>query len=307
VIYISHILPEIEALCDRVVVLRDGRVRGSFSLPMARTGLVAAMLGELTTIASQAARPAETRAGNQDELLRMSAVPARPGGPPVNLSVRRGEILGVTGLIAAGKTELLEQVFAARPLVGGSMMLYGRPFAPRSPADAVRAGVAFVPEDRATLAIIPGWTVTRNITLPYLRMYAWAGLMRPAAEREVASKFVSAMRIRCSGAEASIASLSGGNQQKVVVARWLQSNSPLLILDEPFRGIDIGSRQEIITQLRGQRNRAVIVASSDPEEILQVADRIVVLAGGALVGELPASEATTVRLVQLMAGGAVAA
>lgn len=305
VIYISHVLAEIEQLCDRVVVLRDGRVRGSFARPVARTELVAAMLGELTTIvpAAAAAMPDEPV---QDEVLRISGVPARPGAPPIDLVVRRGQILGLTGLIAAGKTELLEQVFAARPLVGGSMMLRGRPFAPQSPADAVRAGVAFMPEDRATLALIPGWSVTRNITLPFLRAYSRAGFMRPAAEQAVAARFMFSMHIRCSGPDAVIASLSGGNQQKVAVARWLQSDSPLLILDEPFRGIDIGSRQEIIQQLRRQRDRAVIVASSDPEEILQVADRIMVLASGALVGELSAAEATSARLVQLMAGGIAA-
>ncbi len=304
VIYISHVLSEIEDLCDRVLVLRDGRVRGEFARPVARTELVGAMLGELTALAeSEAAAPSDALG---EEVLRLAGVPARRGTPPIELVARRGEILGITGLIAAGKTELLEQVFAARPLLGGSMTLLGQRFAPRSPADAVRAGIAFVPEDRASLALIPGWSVTRNITLPYLANYGWAGFMRASAERAVADRFVADMQIRCAGPDAEIGSLSGGNQQKVVVARWLQSTSPLLILDEPFRGIDIGSRSEIIQQLRRQRDRAVIVASSDPEEILQVADRIVVLAGGALVGELTVAQATTARLVQLMAGGLAA-
>ncbi len=303
VIYISHVLSEIEELCDRVVVLRDGRVRGSYARPVVRTELVRAMLGELTAL--EAARAGASATGT-DEVLRLTGCSARTGAPLVDLVARRGEILGITGLIASGKTELLEQVFAARPLLGGHMRLLGRPFAPRSPADAVRAGVAFVPEDRASLALIPGWTVTRNITLPFLARYGWAGFMRGGAERSIAHRFVDTMKIRCTGPDAEIGSLSGGNQQKVVVARWLQSDSPLLILDEPFRGIDIGSRSEIVQQLRQQRGRAVIVASSDPEEILQVADRIVVLAGGALVGELLTAEATTTRLVQLMAGGMAA-
>jgi simple sugar transport system ATP-binding protein len=301
VIYISHVLGEIEELCDRVVVLRDGRVRGSFIRPVNRRELVATMLGELTTLATE--RPARVAAGVAGEVLRLSGVVAWRGGPPIDLVAHRGEVLGLTGLIGSGKTELMEQIFAARPLVQGSMTLDGRPFAPKTPADAVAAGVAFVPEDRATLALIPRWSVTHNITLPYLAEYGWAGFMRAAVERVVADRFVSEMHIRCTGPDAEIASLSGGNQQKVVVARWLQSNSPLLILDEPFRGIDIGSRSEIVQQLRRQRDRAVIVASSDPEEILQVADRIVVLAGGTLVGELAAGEATTARLVHLMAGG----
>lgn len=305
ILYISHVLAEIEQLCDRVVVLRDGRVRGSFTRPVDRNQLVRAMLGELSTMISP--EPVlEASGGQSEEVLRLCGVPARPGGPPIDLAVRRGEIVGLIGLIGSGKTELLEQIFGVRPLLAGQMTLLGEPFTPRSPADAVRAGVAFVPEDRAALALIPGWSVTHNITLPFLDRYGWAGLLRSGAERSVAERFVQALQIRCAGVDAEIGSLSGGNQQKVVLARWLQSDSPLLILDEPFRGVDIGSRSEIVGELRRQRGRAVIVASSDPDEILEVADRIVVLAGGSLVGELAAREATSRRLVQLMAGGLAA-
>jgi simple sugar transport system ATP-binding protein len=163
--------------------------------------------------------------------------------------------------------------------------------------------VALVPEDRASLALIPAWSVTRNITLPFLRAYQWfAGLMRSGSENRAAVRFVDEMAIRCSGPAAEIASLSGGNQQKVVVARWLQADSPLLLLDEPFRGIDIGSRRVIVQHLRSQSERAVLVASSDPEEILEVADRILVMAAGRLVGEMRAEEATTANLARLMAG-----
>jgi simple sugar transport system ATP-binding protein len=303
VVYISHNLGEIERLCDRVTVLRDGRVRGEFRSPVARTELVAAMLGELVALAAWTAPGDRPTA---DEVLAVRGVPALPGGPAVDLSVSRGEVVGLTGLIGAGKTELLEQVFGARRLAGGELRLLGRPFRPSCPADAVRAGVALVPEDRATLALIPDWNVTRNITLPFLRAYGRGGLMRRAAERAVASRFVDEMAIRCAGPDAGIASLSGGNQQKVVVARWLQSSSQLLLLDEPFRGIDIGSRHVIVQHLRAQRDRAVLVASSDPEEILEVADRIVVMAAGAIVGEMATAEATTARLASLMAREAAA-
>jgi simple sugar transport system ATP-binding protein len=300
VIYISHSLAEIEQLCDRVVVLRDGQVRGEFSAPIERTELVTAMLGELVAL--------ETRAVVQDrheaeEVLRVEDVPALRDGPPVSLTIHRGEVVGLTGLIGAGKTELIEQLFGARPLHGGRLTLLGRPYAPTCPYDAVQAGVALVPEDRASLALIPRWTVTRNITLPFLRTYSWlGGLMRLRRESQTANRFIDEMDIRCAGCEADIASLSGGNQQKVVVARWLQSDSSLLLLDEPFRGIDIGSRRTIVQHLRAQTDRAVLVASSDPEEILEVADRILVMAQGQLVGEMHASAATTANLAHLMAG-----
>jgi simple sugar transport system ATP-binding protein len=305
VIFISHELAEIETLCDRVVVLRDGRVQGDFATPVERTTLVAAMLGELSALKREHSnRPATSYDG--EVVLEVDGVSARPGGPPISFAVRRGEIVGLTGLIAAGKTELLEQVFGARPLIAGRLLLQGRTYTPHSPADAVAAGVAFVPEDRATLALVPGWSVTHNLTLPFLRAYCRLGLMRPAAEHRMTNRFITSMAIRCAGPDAAIDSLSGGNQQKLVVARWLQSRSVLLILDEPFRGIDIGARRVIIEQLRQQRDRAVIVASSDPEEILEVADRILVLAGGSLVGELSTADATATRLVHLMAGARAA-
>ncbi|MGD8487129.1 MAG: sugar ABC transporter ATP-binding protein, partial [Chloroflexota bacterium] len=238
VIYISHSLGEIEELCDRVVVLRDGRVRGDFSAPIDRAELVAAMLGELIALELRAEAKDMTAA---DEVLRVEDVPALRGGPGVSFALHRGEVVGLTGLIGAGKTELIEQLFGARPLNGGSLTLLGRPYEPSSPHAAVEAGVALVPEDRASLALIPAWSVTRNITLPFLRAYQWfAGLMRSGSENRAAVRFVDEMAIRCSGPAAEIASLSGGNQQKVVVARWLQADSPLLLLDEPFRGIDIG-------------------------------------------------------------------
>ncbi len=303
VVLISHDLEEVEALCDRVVVLRDGRLRGLFVSPVARTDLVAAMLGELDALkARRSRRPPESAGG--EVVLRADGLSARPDGPRVSFVARRGEVVGLTGLIGAGKTELVEQVFGARPLNGGRLTLRGRPFAPRSPADAVARGIGFVPEDRATLALIPRWSVTRNITLPFLRAYARLGLMRPAAERSAAGRLAAELAIRCAGLAAPIGSLSGGNQQKVVVARWLQSGSDLLILDEPFRGIDIGARGEIVERLRRERARAVIVVSSDPEEIIEVADRVLVLASGALVGEFPGAEVSADRLVSLMAGAA---
>jgi len=300
VIYISHSMGEIEQLCDRVTVLRDGQVRGAFRAPLDRAELVAAMLGEL--IALEARADAHDFSG-AEEILAVDEVPALPDGQPVSLTVRRGEVVGLTGLIGAGKTELIEQLFGARPLRGGQLRLLGAPFQPGSPHDAVEAGVALVPEDRASLALIPEWTVTRNITLPFLRTYEWlAGLMHSSRESRTAARFVDDMAIRCAGCEALIGSLSGGNQQKVVVARWLQAEGQLLLLDEPFRGIDIGSRRVIVQHLREQHERAVLVASSDPEEILEVADRIVVMASGRIVGEMPASEATTTVLARLMAG-----
>lgn len=299
VIYISHYLGEIERICDRVAVLRDGRLQGMFERGFTRSELVEAMLGELLAVSSLEHGTAGAA------VLELIGVRALPGARPVDLTVRRGEVLGITGLVASGKTELLQQVFGVRPLISGTMRLQGQAYAPSDPHDAVRAGVALVPEERGNDAIIPGWSVTRNVTLPYLNRYqVLGGLMNTASERDVCESLGHRMSLIYPGPEAPIESLSGGNQQKVIVARWLQGDAELLILDEPFRGIDVGARRDIGTELRrSARDHAVIVASSDPEEILEVADRIVVMAGGEVVGELASTDATTKGLAEMMSGG----
>jgi len=298
VIYISHYLGEVEGLCDRVAVLRDGRLVGTFEHPIARAHLVEAMLGTLV---------AESRRGRRsggDPVLQVRGFRAWPGAPMIDFDARRGEVLGITGLIASGKTELLQQVFGLRPIVSGVMLLEGRPAIPADPADAVDAGIAFVPEERGNQAIVPGWSVRQNITLPYLKRYAgFGGLMNRRSERQATRDLGSRIALKYSSPEAPIESLSGGNQQKVIVARWLQGDARLFILDEPFRGIDIGARHDIGVQLRAAaQHSALVVASSDPEEILEVADRILVMAGGGIVGEMSAADATTRTLAQMMSG-----
>jgi simple sugar transport system ATP-binding protein len=298
VIYISHYLGEIEDLCDRVAVLRDGRLEGVFTKPLTRARLVEAMLGELVGESRPEPRP------SGEVVLELRGVRARSGSRPIDLVARRGEIVGLTGLIASGKTELLQQVFGIRPLVDGEIRLLGRPFRPPHPYFAVGAGVAYVPEERGKQALIPEWSVAHNLTLPYLKRYqGLAGLMRRRAEAEVTARLAQRLSLVYRGPNAPIESLSGGNQQKVVVARWLQADADLLILDEPFRGIDVGARRDIGNELReSAANRAVIVASSDPEEILEVSDRIVVMAGGEVVGEVPAGGTTTRTLARMMSG-----
>ena len=300
VMFVSHYMHEIESICDRVAVLRDGRIVGLFDRPLNRSVMVEAMLGELNA--------AEERSGDRqvgEAVLELAGMRAWPGSDPIHLQLRRGEVVGLTGLIGAGKTEIVEQIFGARPIVDGSMRLRGTPFVPDGPSKAVASGIGMVPEERGKQAIIPGWSVRENITIPFLRRYSGiAGLLSPARERETTEAIGRRMSLVYGGPDAPIDSLSGGNQQKVVVGRWLQVESDLLILDEPFRGIDIGTRADISAELRAISSRqAVLVVSSDPEEILEVADRVVVLAGGSVVGEVKASEVSTKLLAEMMAGG----
>jgi simple sugar transport system ATP-binding protein len=214
--------------------------------------------------------------------------------------------VGVTGLIGAGKTELLEQFFGARPLVSGAMRLGGARYAPRTPRQAVAAGAGFVAEERGTQGRVPGWSVRAHVTLPVLRSVSRIGMMSARGETEAARRVIEAFGVRCDGPSAAIETLSGGNQQKVLVGRWFAGvPRQLVLLDEPFQGVDVGARAEIAGRLRALAAGAgVLLASSDPREVTLAADRILVLRDGTLAGELPAAEASADRLARLMTGAA---
>jgi simple sugar transport system ATP-binding protein len=296
VLFVSHDLDEIEEVSDRVVVLRDGIVRRIVEHPFRARELVHAMLGEVAPTLEHAARP------GGEVVLAARGVRTRPDARPFDLDVRRGEVVGITGLVGAGKTELLEQLYGARPLVSGELALDGAPYHPATPAHAVRAGVALVAEERGEAAVVPTWSVRHHVTLPRLRQHSRAGLLSGRAERRTARRTVADFGVVGPGVEANLAELSGGNQQKVIVGRWFDGNVRLVLLDEPFRGVDVGARADIAAQLRQRaRDIGVVVASSDPAEIVQVADRVIVVAGGDVTGELSVADVSTHELSRLMA------
>jgi simple sugar transport system ATP-binding protein len=312
VLYVSHRLNEIQALCDRAAVLRDGGIQRVFGAPFEGHRLVEAMLGEQVEQLQH-----EARAGGA-AVLEAEGVRAWPSAAPFSLIARTDEVVGMTGLIGSGKTEFLEQLYGARPLVSGSLRLRGEPYRPRDPRAAVAAGVGLVPEERGVQALLPGWSVRAHVSLPRLRGYSHGGLLSRRDESSAAERVIDAFGVRCDGPAAAIETLSGGNQQKVVVGRWLGGASRgapggrppglaarLVLLDEPFRGVDVGARAEIARKLRDHAGEVgVIVASSDPQEVTQVADRVLVMRDGTLAGELPAGEATAERIAALMAGSA---
>ena len=301
VLYVSHRMSEIRELCDRVAVLRDGVIRETFTAPVDPARVVAAMLGD--DLAARAAAVPGGGAATGPVRFAAEGVRTRPGAEPFGLTVRAGEILGVTGLVGAGKTELLEQLYGVRPLVSGRLLLDGEPYRPRDPRHAISAGVALVAEERAAQAMVPTWSVRAHVTLPHLAAHSRLGLLRRRSEARAAARVIGLFGVRGPGPDAPIEALSGGNQQKVVVGRWLEGEVRLLLLDEPFRGVDVGARADIGRVLRERAGRtAVIVASSDPQEVLDLADRVLVLHDGALAGELRAAEATAERLAALMAG-----
>ncbi|WP_214321189.1 sugar ABC transporter ATP-binding protein [Nonomuraea sediminis] len=299
VLYVSHRLSEIEALCDRVVVLRDGKVAGTFGAAPRRAAIVAAMLGPHQVPARPVAQ------GPRREVLATRGVRAVPGGREFGFRVRAGEILGVTGLVGSGKTELLEQLAGVRPLVSGELLLEGLPYRPKEPSDAFAAGVAFAAEERVAHGVVPGWSVRAHVTLPRMRAHSRAGLLSRRSESAAARRVIELFGVRGPGPEAPIESLSGGNQQKVVVGRWLDGAPKLLVLDEPFRGVDVGARADIGRVVRERAaDMGVVVASSDPQELVDLADRVLVLHEGDPAGELAITEATQDRLAALMAGAA---
>jgi simple sugar transport system ATP-binding protein len=299
IIYITHHLDEVERLCDAVVVLRDGQVTARLARPFTAADLVAPMLGRLQAAPSRSASRAGDPGRVGGPLLELRGVRSWEEAEPFDLIVHEGEVVGLTGLIGAGKTELLLQVVGARPRVSGSVRWHGEEFAPRDPRDAIRAGIGFVPEDRFRQGEIPGWSVAATLTLPDLGRYRGrSGLLDRRRENAAARTVMEALHLVASGPRAAIESLSGGNRQKAVVGRWLAASSRLLILDEPFRGVDIGARADIAAMLRG--SGGALVASSDPEEILEVSDRVLIAAGGTVVGQVDPHDTSGEELTALM-------
>ena len=224
----------------------------------------------------------------------------------VSFSVRRGEIAGLTGLLGAGRTETARLVFGDDPMTGGAMSLEGRRFAPRQPADAIAAGLGYCSEDRKLEGIVPDMSVADNLTLVLLPQLTRAGLVDEAAARAVVIGFIKRLGIKCTGPDQKIRELSGGNQQKVLLARWLATNRKLLILDEPTRGIDVGAKAEIqalIKQL-SEQGLAVLMISSEIEEVVEGADRVFVLRDGRSVAELSHAEMSEQVVMHAMAHGA---
>lgn len=283
ILYVSHRLHEISKIADRVVVIRDGKKAKTLVRPFEVKEMVTAMVGEIPKH-KHLLRPDRNDA--EDVQVELRDLVVEEGAPPINLRIHRGEILGLTGLIGAGKSELAYVLFGLRRPVSGEILIDGKPVQPANVADAVNRGIFYVPEDRSNNAVVPIFSVRKNMTLPFLRVFDRFGIMKVRNEQRRARQMIESMGIKTDGEEAEIDSLSGGNQQKVIVARWLLEKYNLVILDEPFQGVDIRSRHDIgqyLQQTIGEKSALII--ATDLDEVIEVADRIVVMNSGALVGE----------------------
>ncbi|HLU59888.1 MAG TPA: sugar ABC transporter ATP-binding protein [Pseudonocardia sp.] len=278
VLYVSHRIGEIDRLADRIAVLRDGSIRSEQTKPFDWPAAVRDMLGER---GAQELVEVHDRRGDED-VLELRGVQLFPRSAPFDLTLRRGEVTGVVGLLGAGKSELALGIFGAQPFPAGTMRLAGEPYAPASPADAVAREVYLVPEDRAAQAMLPGWSIARTASLPFLRVLSPRGVLQHRRERADGRAVVERFGVVASSETQPVDALSGGNQQKVVVGRWLRGQPRVMVLDEPFRGIDIGARHDLSRRLRelAAGGSAVLVLASDVDEVREVADRVVVLAEG---------------------------
>jgi rhamnose transport system ATP-binding protein len=303
IIYISHRLEEIFALADRVTVLRDGESVGTHAVgDINESGLIRLMVGREV---AQVYPPSESTPG--EPVLTLTDVGcAESGVHRVSLEVRRGEILGLAGLVGAGRTELARIIFGLTPADAGEIRLQGKAVTLRSPRDAVDHGIAYVPEDRRRHGVVLELPVAQNLTMAIHRTLFRGAWLRPKAEQGLALEFIRDLAIKTAGPDAPAGSLSGGNQQKVSLGRWLATKPQLLILDEPTQGVDVGAKSEIHRIIRrlAKEGLAVLLISSDLPEVLGMSDRIGVMRAGTLATVLPGgSDAQTVMAAALGQSG----
>jgi ABC-type sugar transport system ATPase subunit len=298
IIYISHRLEEVFELADRVSVLRDGHYVGTkLVAETSEPELISMMVGR--TIDNLYPK-VETQVGAP--MLEVEGIGAGPDCRNVTLTVRAGEIVGLAGLVGSGRSEFAQVVFGITPAEKGSIRVDNKPVRIKSPAEAMKLGIAYVPEDRGLQGLIRQMNIRQNVSLAVLQSLVKGGFIDRKSERGLADSTIEKLSIRAFGGEQVVNKLSGGNQQKVVVGKWLASNPRLLIMDEPTRGIDVGAKSEIhrLISLLAQQGLAILMISSDLPEIMGMSDRILVMREGSIVAEFKRENATQEQIAAAM-------
>jgi ribose transport system ATP-binding protein len=305
VVYISHRLEEIRRIGDRVTVLKDGRtVARNLAAPQTPTAEVIRLMTGRTieyVFPERESAPSD----DVDVVLEVTGLGRRGEFADVSFAVRAGEVVGLAGLVGSGRSEILETVYGARRAATGTVRVRGKALRPGSVPSAVRAGMGLAPEERKSQGLLMTESVYRNVSLPVLGRFARAGFLRGGAELAAAAEVTAQLDVRPADPTRPVRTLSGGNQQKVVLARWLLQECSVLLLDEPTRGVDVGARSEIYALVRrlAARGVAVVLVSSEVPEVLGLADRVLVIREGRVVREAPAAELDEGRVLDLVMEG----
>ena len=300
IVYISHRMDEIKQICDRVTVMRDGRTIGTVNAREVSVDQIVSMMVGREIYAT--AQPAQN-GGASEVVLEVRSLSRGRAFQDVSFSLRKGEILGFAGLMGAGRTEVARAIFGADPIDSGEIYVNGKRVEIKSPADAVRLGIGYLPEDRKRHGLMLDLDVEANTIVATLQRYAAAlGWVQKSKARREVQAYVEQLGVKTPGLEQRVRYLSGGNQQKVVLAKWLAKNCDILIFDEPTRGIDVGAKGEIyklLNDLTVRQGKSVIMISSELPEILRMSHRIIVMCEGRITGELVAHEATEEAIMRL--------
>lgn len=301
IVYISHRMEEIFAICDRITIMRDGKTVDTKAIPETNFHeVVKKMVGrELTD------RYPERTPSTGDIVLEVKQASRKGQFHDINFSVKAGEIVGVAGLMGAGRTEMMRSLFGLDPLDQGEIWVHGKKALIKKPSDAVKLGIGFITEDRKDEGLMLDASIRENIGLPNLKSFSPKGLIDKKTEQDFVDLLIKRLTIKTASSDISARSLSGGNQQKVVIAKWIGIQPKVLILDEPTRGVDVGAKREIYQLMNELTDRgvAILMVSSELPEILGMSDRVLVIHEGTISGELDKTEATQERIMTLATGG----
>lgn len=303
IVYISHRMEEIFELCDRITVLRDGTyVDTRYIKDINMDDIVQMMIGR--TIGERFPKR-EVQIG--EEVLRVEGLTHEKLFHDIDFSVKAGEVLGFSGLMGAGRTEIMQAIFGNIPVKSGKIFIEGKEVVIKNPRQAIKAGIGFITEDRKTEGLLLEKSIAENIEIANLNKISKNSVLQAAKQKEIVKKGIEEFRIRCFGPDHECHNLSGGNQQKVVLAKWIYTDPKILILDEPTRGVDIGAKKEIYSVINdlAAKGVAVILVSSELPEVLGMSDRIAVVHEGKITGILDASEADQAKVMTLATGGNV--
>jgi len=303
IVYISHRMEEIFELCDRITVLRDGTyVDTRYIKDINMDDIVQMMIGR--TIGERFPKR-DVKIG--EEVLRVEGLTHEKLFRNVNFSVRAGEVLGFSGLMGAGRTEIMQAIFGNIPVKEGKIFIEGKEVVIKNPRQAIKAGIGFITEDRKTEGLLLEKSIAENIEIANLNKISKNSILQKNKQKEIVKKGIEEFRIRCFGPDHECHNLSGGNQQKVVLAKWIYTDPKILILDEPTRGVDIGAKKEIYSVINdlAAKGVAVILVSSELPEVLGMSDRIAVVHEGRITGTLSAEEADQAKVMTLATGGNV--